>query len=228
MHLPMWQLGDKFDFHVYVSTSEEEIFVNNKFDGVEDPPHPNPVESVGKGGLLWKQTGLFFDTRQGQNMTFERNFTKKDMPFPYLNGSVYLHAYFTRTASGSRHQYDMGTADIQHGSIPLVLHAKRPKAKRTKNLISGDISEKVRGPSSLSYKNEDSPERALDDGAKSPDSRGLTSSPAGQGDPGTECHPEHHGGARGRDRPPVEARDVAPLGGRGFAVSQGRSPPAND
>lgn len=142
----MWALGDAFDFHAYLSTSEEELFMASRSDVAvgDTPPHPNAIESVGKGGLLWKETGLYFDSREGQERKFERNFTAAELPHPYRNESVYMHVYFTRVGSGKMHQYDMGTADVQHGSIPLVLHTKRPKAKRTKNLISGDMSEKVR------------------------------------------------------------------------------------
>ena len=130
---PMWEIGQKFDLYVYLSSSQEVLnYTNIKQHGIE----------VGdQGALLWHEKNVYFDSNIVDN-TRMLNITLKQhqLPQPWRNESVYLHVFFARNLADPM---AMGnTEDVHFGVVNLVKHSKRPKAKRTKNLISGDMSKR--------------------------------------------------------------------------------------
>ena len=66
------------------------------------------------------------------------------IPQAWRNESVYAHVYFVRNHADPL--VHGKTENVHRGVINLIHHTKRPKAKKTKNLISGDMSarDKVR------------------------------------------------------------------------------------
>uniref|UniRef100_A0A7S4KMJ4 Cleft lip and palate associated transmembrane protein n=2 Tax=Guillardia theta TaxID=55529 RepID=A0A7S4KMJ4_GUITH len=96
----------------------------------------------GKGALIWHEKNLFLNSAplKGNTRLFNRSLTKNDLHLPWHNQSVFAHVYFVR--NGADPLGGGGNADVAHGVFNLISHAPRPKAKKTKNLITGDMSER--------------------------------------------------------------------------------------
>jgi len=60
------------------------------------------------------------------------------IPQAWRNQSVYAHVFFVRNHADPL--VHASTENVAHGVVNLIHHTARPKAKKTKNLISGDMS----------------------------------------------------------------------------------------
>mmetsp|Transcript_84225 Transcript_84225/g.136504 ORF Transcript_84225/g.136504 Transcript_84225/m.136504 type:complete len:667 (-) Transcript_84225:69-2069(-) len=132
MRYPMWQIGQKFELYVYLSSSGDPLNHTN----VEE----NGVNVGAKGALLWYEERLWLDSNIviGNTRTLNITVNKEQVPQPWRNESVFAHVYFVRNhADPMVHQ---STENVHAGVINLVKHAARPKAKKTQNLISGEMS----------------------------------------------------------------------------------------
>jgi len=129
---PMWQIGQKFELYVYLSSSGDALnYTNIKQNGV----------NVGdKGPLLWHEERLWLDSNiiKGNTRTLNITVNQEQVPQPWRNESVFAHVFLVRNhADPLVHQ---STENVHTGVINLVKHAARPKAKKTQNLISGEMS----------------------------------------------------------------------------------------
>jgi len=128
----MWQIGQKFELYVYLSSSGDALnYTNIKQNGV----------NVGdKGPLLWHEERLWLDSNiiKGNTRTLNITVNQEQVPQPWRNESVFAHVFLVRNhADPLVHQ---STENVHTGVINLVKHAARPKAKKTQNLISGEMS----------------------------------------------------------------------------------------
>jgi len=138
----MWNLGTKFDLFVYLSATNKSFEKRAAFTSEMDSMiMPGALKIHNKGPLIWEERDLRFRSDvENQTRTLSLNLSKSDVPQVWNNQSVFLHVYLCRKKS--KPFYNFGSQDVAHAVIDLVSYMKRPKAKKTKNLISGDMSEK--------------------------------------------------------------------------------------
>jgi len=146
---PLWPLGTEFEVYVYLTGSNETshgVSVSSG-SGAAKAAAPGSVSlpealSVGrKGPLVLHESGLKLDSSLNNNERFrEMNLTRSDVPHAWDNRTVFLHVFAVR--NGKDPLAALGTKDVAHGVRPLVFFEKRQKAKKTKNLISGELSDK--------------------------------------------------------------------------------------
>jgi hypothetical protein len=134
MRYPLWQVGQEFELYVYLSASRQ-------------APNHTTLQEQGiaagnEGALLWHEKRLFLNSglTEGNSRILNITLNEKQIPQPWRNESVYAHIFFVRNSANP--MKDQGTEDVHHGVTNLVTFAPRPKAKKKKNLISGDLSER--------------------------------------------------------------------------------------